>query len=337
MRARQRTPLNMRSIRENTLGPDLHLLKRETWKDNATVARAILNNASLGELIEGRFLSKDAPFLRVVQKEDEDDKDYVDRLWRTKMGRCANKGACRAVWESLRNAEVRRMDMEVFVNTVSMELQGMKEKFDNKYFQILDEKSFVALAVQEITPSDFDGYVRIQLFDMALQEGDLTKVPSHYDESVSFGPWQMTKTAYEDLLKRGGDEAGLPAKFSKCTSYELQARAAIFYGYRRILQISEVIEGSAALKKIFESVDNLEQRKFLTALLAKGHNGGSGRLESALYRIKMAAADLIKAKGSAKVDGNATLAKLYAYIFKNSENTADGLYSKNVLGIYNEL
>lgn len=321
---RERVRLNMLSLKENDLA-GAHLLMRKTWKKNGAVARAILNNANFDELVAGGFLSKDASFLRMAQRKDESNGAYVDRLWWTKMERCVNKGACRAAWESLRNAEVRRMDMEVFVNTVSMELQGMKEKFDNKYFQILDEKSFVAMAVQEITPNDYDGYVRKELFDMALQEGDLTKVPSFYDKSVSFGPWQMTKVAYEDLMKKGGLEAGLPAEFAECVSYEMQARAAIFYGYRRVLQIGKAIEGSANLKKIFEAADAGAQRKFLTALMAKGHNGGSGRLNSTLPKVKMAAVSAT------------SLQEVYGQIFQNSEGAQDGLYARKVCGIYSEL
>lgn len=312
-------------LRLNTLG-DAHLLKRETWKDNAVFARAILNNASLRELVEGGFLWGKAPFLRIVQGKDEDDQEYVDRLWRAKFsGRCSDKASGRAVWESLRKAEVRRIDMKQFGNIISMELQRMKDKFDNKYFDLLDEKTFIAMAVQEMTPSAYDGYVRKELFDMALQEGDLTKVPSHYDKAVSFGPWQMTSIAYRDLMERGGRDVGLPAKFQDCVSYELQARAAVFYGYRRVLQISQAIESSAGLKKIFENSSIAEQRKFLTALMAKGHNGGSGRLAATLGRVKMAAV------------GVDSLQKLYGQIFKNSEGAQDGLYSRNTLQIYSEL
>lgn len=321
---RQRVNMNMPLLKKNTLG-DAHLLERKTWKNNGAAARAILNNASLEDLVEGSFLSKDAPFLRMAQRNDEDDSAYVDRLWRAKMGRCVNKGACRAAWDNLRNAEVRRIDMEYFHNIVSIELQGIKEKFGNKYFDLLDERTFVAMAVQEITPGDFDGYVRKELFDMALQEGDLTKVPSNYDNAVSFGPWQMTKMAYDDLLKRGGDKAGLPLRFAECTSYEMQARAAIFYGYRRALQIGKAIEDSANLKKIFEAADVDAQRKFLTALLAKGHNGGPGRLDGTLAKVKMAAAVAT------------SLQQLYGQIFENSDGAWDGLYARKACDIYSEL
>lgn len=322
---RERVNMNMPLLKQNTLG-DINLLRRETWKDNGILARAILTNASLGELVEGCFLSKDAPFLRIVQKKEEDDKGYVDRLWEAKLaGRCADKKSGRQVWESLKNTEVRKMDIEQFNNIISMELQGMKKKFDNKYFNLLDERTFAALAVQEMTPGDYDGYVRTQLFDMALQEGDLSKVPSNYDSSVSFGPWQMTKVAYDDLLEQGGGSVGLPAKFQNCVSYEAQARAAVFYGYRRILQIQEAILGSVNLKKIFEAADASEQRKFLTALLAKGHNGGSGRLDGTLSKVKVAAL------------GATSLQQLYGQIFKNSTGCADGYYAKCATGIYSEL
>lgn len=140
------------------------------------------------------------------------------------------------------------------------------EKFRRIMASLINSRLMMAYSVQELMPGNYNPMARLLFYEkLLLNAGSeyIAYYPALFDGQLSFGPFQFTPIAIEDLKKGFRNKYGcpnIPESLEKKWKMEDHINAAIAFALRNIDRLSIALSKKPkVMKRILEMVEELSK------------------------------------------------------------------------------